>query len=154
MSEEHSAGLALAPMPLVVLDTNVLVAGLCRREDSSSYKILKNIQQGNIPLAMTQKLYLEYESVLTREKILKLIDASIDEVRLSLDALLAIAQRSDVHYLWRPNLLDAGDNFVLESAVASGAVIVTKNLRDFHSGELKFPDLIVLTPQSFCNIYL
>jgi hypothetical protein len=43
---------------------------------------------------------------------------------------------------------------VLESAIASGALIVTKNLRDFHSGELKFPDLIVLTPQQFCDIYL
>jgi predicted nucleic acid-binding protein len=71
-----------------------------------------------------------------------------------LDALLAIAQQSDVHYLWRPNLLDEGDNFVLESAIASSALIVTKNLRDFHGGELKFPDLIVLTPQQFCDIYL
>lgn len=154
MSKEHATDLTVEQMPLVVLDTNVLVAGLCRREDSPSYKILKNIQQENISLVMTQKLYLEYESVLTREKILKLIDANIDEVMLVLDALLAIAQQSNVHYLWRPNLLDEGDNFVLESAIASGALIVTKNLRDFHSGELKFPDLIVLTPEQFCDIYL
>jgi predicted nucleic acid-binding protein len=105
-------------------------------------------------LAITQKLYLEYESVLKREKILKLVDASIDEVMLVLEALLAIAQRSDVHYLWRPNLRDEGDNFVLESAIASGALIVTKNLRDFQGGELKFLDLAVLTPQQFCDIYL
>jgi putative PIN family toxin of toxin-antitoxin system len=145
MSKEKSAEIAVTAAtpqtPLVVLDTNVLVAGLCRRENSPSYKILKSIQQGNIPLAITQKLYLEYESVLKREKILKLVDAGIDEVMLVLEALLAIAQRSDVHYLWRPNLRDEGDNFVLESAIASGALIVTKNLRDFQGGELKFLDL-------------
>lgn len=140
--------------PLVVLDTNVLVAGLCRRENSPSYKILRHIQQGDIPLALTPKLYLEYESVLMREKIRQLIDASVEEIKLTLVALLAIAQRSDAHYLWRPNLRDEGDNFVLESAMACGALIVTKNIRDFRGGELKFPDLVILTPQQFCDIYL
>lgn len=32
--------------PLIVLDTNVLVAGLCRRLDSPSYLILKNYPGG------------------------------------------------------------------------------------------------------------
>jgi hypothetical protein len=59
-----------------------------------------------------------------------------------------------VYILWRPNLIDAGDNFVLESAIATGALIITKNVRHFQTGELKFPDLIVLTPQQFCDIYL
>lgn len=141
-------------VPLIVLDTNVLVAGLCRRQDSPSYKILKNIQQGNIPFAITKKLFLEYESVLTREKILELIDATVEEVNLILDALLAIAQKSEVYYLWRPNLPDEGDNFVLESAIAVSGIIITKNIKDFKTGQLKFPDLIIMTPQQFCNIYL
>ncbi|MFQ5675417.1 MAG: putative toxin-antitoxin system toxin component, PIN family [bacterium] len=140
--------------PLVVLDTNVLVAGLCRREDSLSFKILQNIQKEIIPLALTPKLYLEYESVLTRENILSLINASIEEVHLVLDALVAIAHKSDVHYLWRPNLPDETDNFVLEIAVATGAIVVTKNSRDFQSGELKFPELIIMTPKQFCESYL
>ena len=72
-------------MPLVVLDTNVLVAGLCRRTDSLSFKILQNIQREIIPLALTHKLYLEYKSVLTRKNILRLIDASMEEVLLVLD---------------------------------------------------------------------
>ena len=140
--------------PLILLDTNVLVAGLCRRENSPSFKILKNIQEGNIPLALTQKLYLEYESVLTRKHILELIDANPEEVRLVLDALLAIAQKSEIYYLWRPNLLDESDNFVLESAIATSAIIVTKNISDFKTGEMKFPELVILTPQQFCDIYL
>lgn len=140
--------------PLVVLDTNVLVAGLCRRADSLSFKILRNIQKEIIPLALTHKLYLEYESVLTRENILNLIDASVEEVHLVLDAMVTIAYKSDVHYLWRPNLPDETDNFVLEVAVATGAIVVTKNSRDFQSGELKFPQLIIMTPKQFCESYL
>ena len=140
--------------PLIVLDTNVLVAGLCRCEDSSSYKILLNIQRGNIPLALTQKLYLEYESVLNREKILDLIGANHEEVKVILESLLAIAQKSEIFYLWRPNLLDESDNFVLESAIATSAIIVTKNIKDFKSGELRFPKLVNLTTQQLYDIYL
>lgn len=140
--------------PLIVLDTNVLVSGLCRRENSASYNILKNIQKGKIPLALTHKLYLEYESVLKREKILKLINATIEEVSMVLDALVAIAHKSEVFYLWRPNLTDEKDNFVVETAIATGAIIVTKNIKDFRQGELKFPELIVLTPLQFGNMYL
>jgi len=144
----------LATTPLVVLDTNVLVAGLCRRADSPSFKILQNIQKAIVPLALTQKLYLEYESVLTRRNILQLIGASKTEIVAILEALLLLAYQSEVHYLWRPNLSDEEDNFVLESAVATNALIVTKNITDFRSGELKFPDLIVLTPHQFCEQYL
>ena len=140
--------------PLVVLDTNVLVAGLCRRADSPSFKILRNVQKGIVPLALTHKLYLEYESVLTRTNIQKLINASAGEIILVLDALTAIALKSDVHYLWRPNLPDETDNFVLEAALATGAIIITKNTRDFLGGELKIPELIVLPPVQFCTLYL
>lgn len=141
-------------IPLVVLDTNVLVAGLCRREDSPSYKILRNIQTENISLVLTHKLYLEYESVLYREKIRQLIDATEEEVAIVLDALVALAQRSDVFYLWRPNLLDEGDNFIVEIAISTGAVLITKNVKDFQFGELKFPDLTIMTPAQFCQFYL
>ena len=144
----------MATPPLVVLDTNVLVAGLCRRIDSPSFKILQNIQKATVPLVLTQKLYLEYESVLTRSSILKLIGASREEIVFVLDALLALAYRSEVFYLWRPNLPDEEDNFVLEAAVATNALVITKNVTDFRTGELRFPDLVVLTPQQFCDLYL
>lgn len=144
----------MATPPLVVLDTNVLVAGLCRRIGSPSFKVLQNIQKATIPLVLTQKLYLEYESVLTRRSILKLIGASKEEIVFVLDALLALAYRSEVFYLWRPNLPDEEDNFVLEAAVATNALVITKNITDFRMGELIFPDLVVLTPQQFCDLYL
>lgn len=140
--------------PLVVLDTNVLVAGLCRRQGSPSYKILQQIQKELLPLALTHKLYLEYESVLTRDKILNLMKIRREEVDLILHALVALAQKSETYYLWRPNLTDENDNFIVEAAVATSGVIITKNIADFRSGELKFPELMVLTPQQFCELYI
>lgn len=144
----------LETTPLVILDTNVLIAGLCRREESPSFKILCHIQKGIIPLALTQKLYLEYEAVLTRKAILNLINADKKEVLMVLEALLALSYKSEIYYLWRPNLTDESDNFVLEAAIATSAVIITKNTADFQTGELQFPDLAVLRPQQFCDLYL
>jgi predicted nucleic acid-binding protein len=140
--------------PLIVLDTNVLVAGLCRRDGSPSYKILQQIQKAFIPLALTHKLYLEYESVLTRDKILQLIKIRREEVDFILGAFVALALQSETYYLWRPNLTDETDNFIVEAAIATGGVIVTKNIADFQSGDLKFPALLVLTPQQFCDVYI
>lgn len=55
-----------------------------------------------------------------------------------------------VHYLWRPNLPDEGDNHVLELAVAGDAqAIVTQNVRDFRRAELRFPGIEILTPAEF-----
>ena len=40
--------------------------------------------------------------------------------------------RQEVFFLWRPQLKDPGDDFVLEIAVAANCdAIVTHNLRDF-----------------------
>nr|VFK09776.1 MAG: PIN domain [Candidatus Kentron sp. LPFa]VFK25984.1 MAG: PIN domain [Candidatus Kentron sp. LPFa] len=53
-----------------------------------------------------------------------------------------------IHYLWRPNSKDEGDNFLIELALAGNAsIIVTNNVRDFRSMELHFSGLRVLTPE-------
>ena len=66
---------------------------------------------------------MEYESVLTRNKILALIKSHHEEVDLILKALVVLAQKSETYYLWRPNLADENDNFIVEAAVATGGVI-------------------------------
>jgi len=49
---------------------------------------------------------------------------------------------------------DESDNLIIETAVASGAVaIVTRDVRDWCSGELRFPDIAVLTPEKFLERY-
>jgi len=32
--------------------------------------------------------------------------------------------------------------------------IITRNIADFKMGELKFPRLIIMTPQQYCDLYL
>ena len=140
--------------PLIVMDTNVLVSGLCRYENSPSYKILRGVQNREIPIALNQKLFLEYESVLYRKEILQLIGATLKEAKLILDALLALAFESEPFYLWRPNLRDESDNFILEVAVTTSAFLITKNIKDFKSGELKFPELVLMSPEKYCKQYL
>jgi predicted nucleic acid-binding protein len=67
-----------------------------------------------------------------------------------LDALFSVCHWVEIYYLWRPNLPDERDNHLIELALAGGAsAIVTRNIRDVTRGELKFPDLHILTPDQF-----
>jgi hypothetical protein len=54
------------------------------------------------------------------------------EVDIFLDALIALAEPVETHFMWRPQLRDPGDEMVLEAAVNGGAdALVTFNGRDF-----------------------
>jgi predicted nucleic acid-binding protein len=91
---------------------------------------------------------MEYEDVFGRPALWK--KSLLDEKgRMAVfDAFLASAAWTEVYFLWRPNLRDEGDNFIIETAVAGGATaIVTRDVRDLRSGELRFPDLAILTPE-------
>jgi hypothetical protein len=49
-----------------------------------------------------------------------------------LDGLCSSGEAREIHFLWRPQLPDPGDDHILELAVAAGgADIVTHNVRDF-----------------------
>jgi predicted nucleic acid-binding protein len=51
--------------------------------------------------------------------------------------------------MWRPNLDDKDDDFLIELAVASNSeVIISDNTKDLKSGELHF-GFEVLTPKEF-----
>jgi hypothetical protein len=71
-----------------------------------------------------------------------------DREIVTIKPTMSLAELAEkVYYRWRPNLPDEGDNHVLELAVAAGdAPIVTFNRRDFRSGEMRFPGIIVQTP--------
>jgi len=48
------------------------------------------------------------------------------------------------------NLKDEGDNHLIEWAVAGHAnCIVSRNIKDLTKGELLFPDILLLTPETF-----
>ncbi len=70
------------------------------------------------------------------------------EKRQLLNSFYGICHWVSIKYLWRPNIRDEGDNFLIELALAGNAThIVTNNIKDFINAELKFPNLQVLTPE-------
>ena len=118
-------------MKKIIIDTNVLVAGL-RSRDGASFKLLSLIDSGLFSLCITVPLVFEYEDVIKREHLG--IDASSAESVL--DYVCAVASHHQVYFTWRPFLRDPKDDLVLEAAVSAEAThIVTFNTRDFEGVE-------------------
>ena len=116
-----------------ILDTSVLVAGL-RSNRGASFQILRAIRAGDIRIAVSVALVLEYESVVLRPSLLPHFTA--DELRRSVDALCQLADHQQVFFSWRPFLPDPEDDLVLELAVAaSAAFVITHNVSDFRGSE-------------------
>ena len=128
-----------------LLDTNVLVAAF-RSRTGASHAIVRRALLGSLPIVMHQKLVYEYRDVLSRPDMLAGNGISFDEAEIVLAHLVARAHAVDVRYLWRPNLRDEGDNFVLEIAIAAWpCTIVTHNIADFTQAEMRF-QVPVCTP--------
>jgi putative PIN family toxin of toxin-antitoxin system len=115
--------------PRIVLDTNVLYAGLYSAS-GKSYQLLKAIAEGRVRIVLSTPLLFEYEEVLKRDQaVLNLNDA---EVEVVLDNLCALADFQAIYFLWRPCLPDASDDMVLELTVAAQVPrIVSFNAKDF-----------------------
>ncbi len=135
---------------LVVLDTNVLFQSLYSSEGASHY-ILGLVRHQKIKLAISLKVFAEYEDVLKRKKSLKSFGLDLDDIERVLSLIAYIGRPFDTHFLFRPNLKDESDNIFVELAVASGAkFVVTNNIRDFtNNSQLRFPDFLVVTPSEF-----
>lgn len=117
---------------MFVLDTNILVAALWSR-NGASHRILREVLQGDLAVAVSVALALEYEAVLARAALREASWASAEELDVVLDALLQAAHRiMPIRTRLRPALADPGDEMVLECAVQAGALaIITMNVRDF-----------------------
>ena len=76
-------------------------------------------------------MFLEYEDVLKREEQRTAHDLSPSEESF-LAAFAAASEAVDIAFRWRPQLLDPGDEMVLEAAVNGRAeALVTHNVRHF-----------------------
>jgi len=129
----------------VVLDTNVLVSAL-RSRRGASFEVLSRLRRGDFEVAVSVSLVLEYESAFLRHMSTSPFDE--DDIGDFIDSLCAVAIRQKIFFLWRPFLRDAGDDLVLEVAVAAGCnAIVTHNVRDFANA--KKLGVQVLTPGAF-----
>jgi len=129
--------------PSIVIDTCVLISAL-RSKNGASFKLVSLVDSQKFSFSLSVPLVLEYESTAKRiARSLGLTHADIEDI---IDYLCTIGKHRKVHYLWRPNLKDPGDDFVLELAVESECqYIVTFNIKDFSKAN-NF-NVAVITPQ-------
>ena len=116
----------------VVLDSNIIFAGLRRRPGDSELRLpailLNAAIDERLPIALTNPLFKEYEDVVNRPGANSLTPTQRAAL---LDGLCRVATPHTVDFRC-PGLPDPKDEKVLEAAVAARAgFIVTYNLRDF-----------------------
>jgi len=115
----------------LVLDTNVLVAGIRSRTGASNPLLIAGFRR-KFEWLCSIPLFYEYEDVLNRADFL--LDAGVTrgEMARFLTDVAGTVTPVEMHFLWRPQLKDAGDEMVLETAVNGGAAaLVTHNGKDF-----------------------
>jgi putative PIN family toxin of toxin-antitoxin system len=128
-----------------VLDTNVIVAAM-RSPAGASAALLRAARRGEIVPLANVALALEYEATCRLAEHRLAAGLTERQVTVFLDAVIAMAEPVESHYLWRPQLRDPGDELVLEAAVNGRAeAIVTFNKRDFGTAPARF-GLGLLTP--------
>jgi predicted nucleic acid-binding protein len=105
------------------------------------------IAAGKIKPLCSPPLFLEYEEVLLRPEQRLSHGLSVEEVGAFLAALAGWIEPVEIHFRWRPQTRDPGDEMVLEATLNGRAeALVTHNVRDFAPAALRF-GLAVLTPQ-------
>ncbi len=135
---------------IVVLDTNVIIAGL-RSKAGASFQLLGMLEQGQFGYLLSVPLLLEYEAILKRKEIRQATQLSLDSIDVVLDTLCELATETPIFYLWRPKLSDPQDDMVLELAVNGQAdAIVTFNTNDFGNASEEF-GIKLLTPGQFLH---
>ncbi len=139
--------------PPLVVDTNVLVAGACRRESSLAHQLLLGVLEERLAIVLTEPIVLEYQDVLTRPAVRSLTGLSRRQSEELVADLISLSRKVQLRFSWRPNLRDEGDNKFVEAAIHAAAVIITYNVRDFRSPDLAPHGWTVMTPQEFFARY-
>jgi putative PIN family toxin of toxin-antitoxin system len=129
----------------MVLDTDVIIAAM-RSPSGASAALLMAARRGEIRMLANVALALEYEATCRRAEHGVAAGLSPAQVGIFIDAVIALAEPVETHFLWRPQLRDPGDELVLEAAVNGHAnAIVTLNQKDFGEIPMKF-SVDVLAP--------
>ncbi|MBL1278060.1 MAG: putative toxin-antitoxin system toxin component, PIN family [Ectothiorhodospiraceae bacterium] len=115
-----------------------------------SREVLRQCLNGSYRPLISNALFHEYEDVSKRSRTLNKCPLTENEIIELLNAFYNVCTWVPIYYLWRPNIIDEGDNFLIELAVAGNAeFIITNNLRDLVTAELKFPEFKIVKPETF-----
>jgi predicted nucleic acid-binding protein len=117
-----------------------------RSPAGASAELLRMARRSEVTLLANVALALEYEATCRLAEHRLAAEFTLDEVGVFVEAVLAMAEPVETHFMWRPQLRDPADEFVLEAAVnGQAAAIVTFNRRDFGAAPARF-GIAVLSP--------
>jgi putative PIN family toxin of toxin-antitoxin system len=118
-----------------VLDTDVVVAAM-RSPRGGSAELLRRVERGDATIALTVALALEYEATCLRPEHQLVSGLSTTEIQDYVTTLISFADPVKLHFRWRPQLSDPGDELVLEAAINGQAdALITFNSKDFRGTE-------------------
>lgn len=136
-------------MKYTVIDTNVFVSALLS-ETTAPRQVIRLCLLGEIQPLMSNALFVEFESLLSRDNIFRKSPLSEQQRQDFLSDFLSVCKWVSIYYLWRPNLRDEADNHLIELALSGGGEhIITGNTKDFKGTELSFPQIQILTPSNY-----
>ena len=131
----------------IVVDTSIVISALIG-ETGASRQVLRQCLLGFYTPLISNALFQEYEDVCFRKRVTNASPLNPDEIRDLLNSFYGICLWTEIYYLWRPNLGDEDDNFLVELAVAGNCdTIITNNIKDLKDAELAFNDLKILKPE-------
>lgn len=138
----------------LLLDTDVVVAAM-RNPRGASAELLRRIDNGKATMLLSVALALEYEAKCMLAEHRLAAGLSESEAGAFIDGLIAIAEPIEMHFRWRPQLHDPGDELVLEAAVNGRAsAIVTFNEKDLRDARRSFGIAVILPSEALRRIEL
>ena len=135
-----------------ILDTDVVVAAL-RSSSGASAELLRRLEKGHLTLLLSVPLALEYETICQLPEHRLAAGLSYREVEVFVNTLIGLAEPVEIHYRWRPQSRDPGDEMVVEAAVNGSAdALVTFNRRDFGTVHKVFGIDVLLPREALARI--
>lgn len=130
-----------------------MVVAAMRSPGGASAAILKAARHGRTTLLASVSLAMEYEAVCRRAEHRQAAGLAEQEVDVFLNAVIAMAEPVETHFLWRPQLRDPDDEMVLEAAINGRAdALVTFNRRDFGTIPSQFGVQVLLPREAIARI--
>lgn len=134
----------------VVLDTNVLVSALLKR-DSMPGRLLQAVWDGNLDLVLSEPLLTELREALNYPKIRKRLAASAIDIEQFFELLPFFTVQVDLTGVEVPRPRDAADEMVLATFVAGKAEWLVSGDEDLLVLADQFP---ILSPAAFVARFL
>jgi len=125
----------------VVIDTNVLFAGLTKKGGAEGF-IIDVWLGGLLKVNVSNSLAYEYIDVLSR----KLSSQRWLKLKPVVATLLTKVEFTPIYYSWRPTSPDPGDDLVIDCAMNANAMVVTSNIKDFQRAKIALR-LQIMTPK-------